>query len=139
MGLQDWTPTSVRAKIKSIRGTHNIELSKITKSKKSGIEAAKVYMPNIRWFHLMQEFMNVTKEKRTTTDELHPMPGGEEISKKFSVGVGTVTERNGHGEKTTSPATPSTSESTPEKSGQITKVTNNVLSAAIQSTIFNDK
>ncbi|XP_055945411.1 uncharacterized protein LOC129976068 [Argiope bruennichi] len=71
IGLQDWTPELVKAKIKSLRGTYNIESRKIRASERSGIGAAEVYVPNLRWFHIMDEFMNVVKEKRNTTDNLN--------------------------------------------------------------------
>ncbi|KAF8789743.1 hypothetical protein HNY73_007660 [Argiope bruennichi] len=70
IGLQDRTPELVKAKIKSLRGTYNIESRKIRASKRSEIGAAEVYVPNIRWFHIMDEFMNVVKEKRNTTNNL---------------------------------------------------------------------
>ncbi|KAF8789852.1 hypothetical protein HNY73_007761 [Argiope bruennichi] len=77
IGLQDWTPELVKAKLKSLRGTYNIESKKIRASKRSGIGAAELYVPNLRWFHMMDEFMNV--EPQPTFEEADAERNGVEI------------------------------------------------------------
>lgn len=46
----------LKQKIKNLSCTYNQEVNKIKKSKKSGSGLNDVYVPNIKWFPLMDSF-----------------------------------------------------------------------------------
>lgn len=56
-----------KVKIKNLRSTYSQELTKIEKSKKSGAGAADAYTPSLKWFYIMQSFMQQVQSKRQTT------------------------------------------------------------------------
>jgi len=62
MGIEGFTVADARQKVKSLRNTHNQQLQKIEKSRKSGMGHEDVYAPSLKWFHLMDTFMRKTKE-----------------------------------------------------------------------------
>ncbi|KAL4113585.1 hypothetical protein QTP88_017191 [Uroleucon formosanum] len=53
--------TKLKQKIKNLRCTYNQELLKIKKSQKSGSGVDDLYVPNIKWFKLMDSFMKNVK------------------------------------------------------------------------------
>lgn len=47
----------LRAKIRSIRGTYNQEVSKIKKSMRTGSGASDIYKPKLHWFTYADSFL----------------------------------------------------------------------------------
>jgi hypothetical protein len=60
----------LKQKIKNLRCTYNQECAKIMKSKKSGSGSAEVYVPNIKWFPIMDNIVKSAKGNKKTDDSL---------------------------------------------------------------------
>lgn len=70
LNIEGFGVAEVKAKIKSFRGTFNIEFSKQQKSAKSGCGSADVYVPTLKWFNLMKEIMvkgTLTRNTKSTS------------------------------------------------------------------------
>ncbi|XP_069692234.1 uncharacterized protein [Periplaneta americana] len=72
MNIEGFGIVEVKTKIKSLRGTFNIEFAKQQKSVKSGSGSADVYVPTLKWFNIMKEVMVKGTLKRQTTSTLTP-------------------------------------------------------------------
>ena len=70
MGIEGFTVAKASQKVKSLRNTYNQELQKIEKSQNSGTGHEDVYIPSLKWFHLMDTFKRKTKEKRSSQSNL---------------------------------------------------------------------
>ncbi|GFY63555.1 MADF domain-containing protein [Trichonephila inaurata madagascariensis] len=70
MSIEGLTPTDVKLKIKNLRGTYNQELTKIAKSTLTASSSNEIYIPNVKWFNIMDAFVRQIKEKRTSKDNL---------------------------------------------------------------------
>lgn len=57
LNIEGFGAAEVKTKIKSFRGTFNIEYGKQTKSAQSGCGTADVYVPSLKWFGVMKEVM----------------------------------------------------------------------------------
>ncbi|GFV92887.1 MADF domain-containing protein [Trichonephila clavipes] len=70
MSVEGLTSTDVKLKIKNLRGTYNQELTKIAKSTLTASSSNEIYIPNVKWFNIMDAFVRQIKEKRTSKDNL---------------------------------------------------------------------
>lgn len=70
MNIEGFGVAEAKAKIKSLRGTFNIEFAKQQKSAKSGCGSADVYVPTLKWFNIMKQVMVKGTLKRQTTSTL---------------------------------------------------------------------
>lgn len=70
MSMEGFGVEETKAKIKSLRGTFNIELCKQQKSEKSGSGSSDVYTPSLFWFNAMKEVMSKGTLKRSTKSTL---------------------------------------------------------------------
>ena len=70
MNIPNFGVKDVSKKIKSLRSTYHLEVTKITKSKASGAEADEAYTPTIKWFNAMDYIIknSTIKEKETYTN-----------------------------------------------------------------------
>lgn len=81
MAKENFGIAELKQKIKNLRCTYNQEVGKIKKSKKSGAGINDVYVPNIKWFALMDSFMKNVKGSSTTQDNIGNTES--EVSKHF--------------------------------------------------------
>jgi Alcohol dehydrogenase transcription factor Myb/SANT-like len=65
--IENFTIADARMKIKNLRSTYSQELSKIDKSIKSGMAPEDVYVPSMKWFKIMDQFLRKSKDKRGNT------------------------------------------------------------------------
>lgn len=70
MNMERLTIEEVKAKIKSLRCTYNLELDKISKSTRSGA-GGDVYVPKIKWFTEFHEFIRNVAVKRVSVVSKH--------------------------------------------------------------------
>lgn len=70
MAKENFHIAELKQKIKNLRCTYNQEVGKIKKSKKSGAGINDVYVPNIKWFALMDSFMKNVRSSSTTQDNV---------------------------------------------------------------------
>ena len=70
MNIPNFGVKDVSKKIKSLRSTYHLEVTKITNSKASGAEADEAYTPTIKWFNAMDYIIknSTIKEKETYTN-----------------------------------------------------------------------
>lgn len=59
----------IKNKIRALRSTYSQEKRKIKESKKSGASSDSVYIPNMKWFTLMDEFLHCVQENKRPTQE----------------------------------------------------------------------
>lgn len=67
MNIEGFGAAEVKAKIKALRSTYNIEMLKQTKSAKSGSGSGDLYVSTIKWLHAMSEVMEKGTLRRPTT------------------------------------------------------------------------
>lgn len=71
MGIEGFGVQEIKNKIKNLRSTYSQEKKKIKDSMKSGAGSNDIYIPNVRWFKEMDQFLRVLEEnKRHTEDNL---------------------------------------------------------------------
>ncbi|RZF42420.1 hypothetical protein LSTR_LSTR011558 [Laodelphax striatellus] len=68
---QDFGVAELKQKIKNLRCTYNQERLKVEKSNKSGAGIKDVYIPALKWFHIMETFMTSIKGTSETEDNLN--------------------------------------------------------------------
>jgi dihydroorotate dehydrogenase len=71
MNIPNFGVKDVSKKIKSLRSTYHLEVTKITKSKASGAGPDEAYTPRIKWFNAMDYIIkNSTIEEKETYTSL---------------------------------------------------------------------
>lgn len=68
--LSNLTQNDLKIKIKNIKTNYNKELSKLFKSKKSGIGTNDIYKPGLRWFEQANTFLKPVTEARPIQSNL---------------------------------------------------------------------
>jgi hypothetical protein len=71
MNITNFGVKDVSKKIKSLRSTYHLEVTKITKSKASGAGADEVYTPTIKWFNAMDYIIKNYKQWTTEQGQLN--------------------------------------------------------------------
>jgi hypothetical protein len=69
-GFENIDVELVRKKLKTIKTVYRQELSKITKSKKSGVGTDDLYKPKLAWFEKADSFLRGVTAARTSTSTL---------------------------------------------------------------------
>ncbi|CAL1294481.1 unnamed protein product [Larinioides sclopetarius] len=64
MAIPGFGDREVRRKLKSLKSTYHLEVGKIQKSIKSGMSTENLYVPNMKWFSVMDEYLKNVSEKR---------------------------------------------------------------------------
>lgn len=70
MSMDKFGVEEVKQKIKNLRSTYNQEVAKIQRSKILESNSANVYVPNIKWFVIMDGFVKNMKRQSLTEDNL---------------------------------------------------------------------
>jgi dihydroorotate dehydrogenase len=71
MNIPNFGVKDVSKKIKSLRSTYHLEVTKITKSKASGAGADEAYTPTIKWFNAMDYIIKNYKQWTTEQGQLN--------------------------------------------------------------------
>ncbi|KAK5642288.1 hypothetical protein RI129_008455 [Pyrocoelia pectoralis] len=82
LNIKGFGAAEVKSKIKSFRGTYNIEMGKHKRSTKSGCGSADVYVPSLKWFSVMKEVMSkgtLKRDTKSTLDFVEPTSEGSNI------------------------------------------------------------
>ncbi|KAG8304211.1 hypothetical protein J6590_099857 [Homalodisca vitripennis] len=70
LGIAGFGVNELKQKIKNLRCTYNQECIKIQKSKKSGSGSTEVYVPNLKWFPVMDNIVKSAKGNKKTEDSV---------------------------------------------------------------------
>ncbi|KAK4881401.1 hypothetical protein RN001_004720 [Aquatica leii] len=69
MNIDGFGNSEIKNKIRALRSTYSQEKKKIKDSKKSGAGSDCIYVPNIKWFALIDTFLHCLEESKTTTQD----------------------------------------------------------------------